>query len=52
MEINLSNYKVQILETLETIQVSIYTKEGMLLHSYLVTKEQLVEEQAKILSSL
>lgn len=52
MEVNLSNYKVQILETLETIQVSIYNKEGMLLHKYSVTKEQLIQEQAKIISSL
>lgn len=52
MEINLSNYKIQILETLENIQVSIYTKEGMLLDSYYVSKDKLIEEQAKLISNL
>lgn len=42
MEINLSNWKIRVTETLNQIEVSFLTKDGVLLHTVNTSKEELV----------
>jgi hypothetical protein len=50
MEFNLSNYKIRISESLNSIHFYIYAKEGLLLDTYSIDKDKL--EDAKGINNI